>query len=534
MPKFDPNFEYKPKTGAARLAYANHILSYADSSDVKFDWWQGIYMKSEDDFLIANKSRRIGWSYITAIKGLVSALDPAVSGYTKQYVSYSLEDATEKIRVAAEFYDSMPEMIKPKKLISRTRTHLEFSDRNGRSISRLISLPCRPPRGKGGSISLDEYAFHQKDDEIYTAAIAVTSRGGSIEIGSTPFGNKGRFYEIMIDEGRQYSDYKRYNIPWWMSPALCTDVETAVIDKNLTTEQRVKKYGTDKLQSIMRSMPVEDFQQEYECLYRDEKAAFITFEMIKACTPLGGSDNSEEDTIEIIPFRDLDSFSLAYDPAIHGNLYAGYDVGRTNDASELIIIGYDRGTKLRTVWGLITRKKTGFDEQEDLLCQLLTKLPVHRLCIDATGLGMDLAERMTRKYPRKVEGCTFSNEFKEDISNAMWIGFNRLEFRLPADKQLATQIHSIKKIVTSGKHARFDCDRNGKNGHGDKYWAMALANHAIGDGEGATGGQFYKKYREAHTPGSNAPRGRSQRAVLSSMYRLYRGDPARDKGSEES
>lgn len=502
---------FHPKTGEDMIAWAVNMLSYSSGEPWVCDWWQGIYLKSDSSFLIANKSRRIGWSYITAVKGLLIAIDPAVSGYTKQFVSYSLEDATEKIRIATEFYDSIPEIARPKKLVSRTRTRLEFMDRNGRSISRLISLPCRQPRGKGGDISLDEYAFHQRDDEIYTAAIAVTSRGGNIEIGSTPFGNKGRFFEIMTDT-IQYCDYKRYNIPWWMSPALCENVEAAIKDKNVTTEQRVNLYGTKKLQSIMRSMPLDDFQQEYECLYRDELAAFITLNMIRACTPTGDD--------EIPAYRSLDDFILAYDPDTHGSLYAGYDVGRTNDKSELTILGHYPAENVRTVWCCVSLKNASFDDQESLLARAMNELPIHRLDIDSTGLGMNLGEKMVKRFKRKVEACTFTNEFKEDIANALWLSMDGRFLILPADRELQQQIHSIKKIVTSGKHARFDCDNNQKH-HADRFWSLALANYAIETAPAKTRGSFYNQLRERQESG--VIKTSNPRVILNRIAAGYQG-----------
>ena len=518
MPKLDQHFTYKPKTGEDRIAWATNLFSYSSNEPLVMDWWQAHYMKSDDQFLIANKSRRVGWSYITATKGLATALDPAISGYTKQYVSYSLDDATEKIRIAAEFYDSIPSIAKPKKCLSRTRTHLEFLDYNGRSISRLISLPCKQPRGKGGDISLDEFAFHQRDVEIYTAAIAVIARGGALEIGSTPFGNKGRFYEILTDR-IQYPDYKRYNIPWYFSPALCKDVEAAVADKNLSTEERITKYGTPAVFAIYRSMPTDDFQQEFECLFRDELAAFITLDMIRDCTPIGGGED-EDDTREVRAYKRLDDFILAYRPEIHGSLYAGYDVGRTNDKSELTILGYDPGRNHRTYWCRVSMKGARFEDQEALLARALTELPIHRLCIDGTGIGMDLGERMTKRFARKVESCMFTNEFKEDIANGMWLTMDAREISLPPDKDLQQQIHSIKKIVTSGKHARFDCDSNEKH-HGDAFWSLALANHAIANAPAKTRGAFYDQYQKRRAAGTAAVH--NPAVVLGRIARAYQG-----------
>lgn len=491
------NSGVRPLHGKELLRWMMYLFSYADDQPFKPDWWQSQYIKNTDRFFIANKSRRVGWSYITAAKGLGTALDPANNNYTKQYVSYSLEDAVEKIKNAAEFFDSIPEHKRPKKIISRSKTRLEFLDRNGRSVSRLISLPCRQPRGKGGDISLDEFAFHAHDGEIYTASLPVISRGGNIEIGSTPFGNKGKFYEIYT-EAENYPEYTRYNIPWYFSSDLCVNVVLAVKERDLTTEERIHKYGTPIIQKIFRSTPIDDFRQEFECYYRDDLAAFITLDMIRACTPQGARDldGEDDDTIEVRAYKRLDDFIIAYDPEIHGSLYAGYDVGRTNDASELLVLGHNlqRGTK--TLWLRVSLKKTGFDAQQDVLERFLTSLPVHRLEIDGSGLGMDLAERLEKKYPKQVEKCVFTNEFKEVLANGAWLSFNRLEFRLPPDKDLQSQIHSIKKTVTSGKHARFDNDRSDGT-HADAWWALALATYAIDSGPAnPERSSFYMQYQK--------------------------------------
>ncbi|MBA7483057.1 hypothetical protein ES707_18568 [subsurface metagenome] len=66
------------------------------NAPLKLDFWQKHYLRQDYNFLIINKSRRIGWSFVTALKGLLRALDPSRFKYMKQFVSYSLEDAKEK------------------------------------------------------------------------------------------------------------------------------------------------------------------------------------------------------------------------------------------------------------------------------------------------------------------------------------------------------------------------------------------------------------------------------------------------------
>lgn len=489
-------------TGQDKIDVASAIMNFGDGEIFKFDWWQAWYIRNDFQFLAANKSRRVGWSFITAMKGMLNALDPAKVGYTKQFVSYSMEDAKEKIAVAREFYYSIPDGLGKKKLVSDSKTVLEFADKNGRSRSRLISWPCKAPRGKGGDISLDEFAFHAKDKEIYVGALPVISRGGRLEVGSTPFGNKGYFYDILADKLR-YPQFKRIEVLWWMSPALCRNVKEATgAAETMATPQLVETYGTAIIKQIYDSMALEDFQQEYEGRFRDELASFITLSMIQACIPLGDD--------EIIPFRTIDDFIVAYDPKVHGFLYAGYDVGRTNDASELALIGYNPETEKKTVWAPISYKQVGFETQEDNLMHLMKELPVHRLCIDSTGIGMHLAENLERRMPRKVEPVTFTGPVKEELAEALWLGFDARDFVLPADRALQSQIHSIKKTVTASKTSRFDCDANEKH-HADKFWAFALANYAVSAGVKATAGGFYRQYAERK--GTARPESERKRAV---------------------
>lgn len=378
--------------GADKVAFAQRFMSWSTGEPIVLDWWQQRYLEGTPQLLVVNKSRRVGWSFVTAMKGLIEALDPNVHKYVKQFVSYSLADAKEKIGYARELYHSIYPKRYRKKLRYETKTSLEFVDVGGKSHSRLVSLPCKPPRGMGsshGGISLDEFAFHKNADQIYTASLPVIARGGSIEIGSTPFGQSGRYYEIYADRER-YPNYARNAVPWYWSPWLCTNVLEAVqAAESMSDEQLVWTYGREIMQEIFRSMPLEDFLQEFCLSFRDEQTSFITLDMIHACTPVGDD--------EVIAFASVDELQLGYDPAVHGTLYAGYDVGRTQDASELLVFGYHPEQNVKISLASITYRQMPFDDQEDELLKLLNTLPVARLCIDSTGLGMHLAENLQKK-----------------------------------------------------------------------------------------------------------------------------------------
>lgn len=110
--------------GENLLRYIYGFVKYKDAQ-IDLDFWQEGFIMNEDRFVILNKSRRTGFSFSTALKGLATALDPDVKGYTKQFVSYNEDDAIEKINFARQFYDSIPMQAK-KKIVHSNATSIAF------------------------------------------------------------------------------------------------------------------------------------------------------------------------------------------------------------------------------------------------------------------------------------------------------------------------------------------------------------------------------------------------------------------------
>lgn len=494
-------------TPEEKLNYIYAFMKY-DMKSMELDFWQDRFIKSRQKYISILKSRRTGFSFATALKGMVKAQDPARTNYVKQFVSYNESDAVEKIRYARAFYDSMPKQYK-KKLVHANSTEMEFLDANGKTTSRLISLPCRPPRGKGGDISLDEYAIYlpKVSDQIYTAALFVIMRGGCIEVGSTPLGTVGKFYEICTDKDK-FPSYERYTIPWWFAKALCADVERAAKEApNMGTAERVMAFGNDTLKNIFANSTLEDFQQECECTFIDSASSYISLELIYSNTPgkrecdyaeyeqLSDGDYWSEGSClghDITSFSNVDDLIANYKPEIHGSpLFAGYDVGHVHDAASVYVIGRTATGKKRSVLRLEMRN-TEFEAQAAAMNKLLANLPVFRACMDCTGMGAPLSEKLGKRWGEKVEGVTFTVKTKEALAMAAKFGLERREFLLENDRDFHAQIHSIKRTPTTGGNFRYDAERNEK-GHADSFWSWALANHAA-DGKGDR--NFYEEYAE--------------------------------------
>lgn len=489
-------------TPEEKLNYVYAFMKY-DHKDIELDFWQDDFIRNRNRYISLLKSRQTGFSFVVAIKGLVKALDPARTQYTKQFVSYNEEDAQEKIRYARQFYDSIPNRYK-KKLVHQTATMLEFEDVGSKTTSRLISLPCRPPRGKNGDVCLDEFAIYlpRLSKEIYTAASFCTLRRGCIEVGSTPLGTIGKFYEICTNR-ESYPNFDRYFIPWWYAKVMCKDVRGAVqFAKEMETAERVERFGTDRLISLFQNSTLEDFQQECECVFIDSSASYISLELIYANTPGRREEdiptNIEKDEdyfaakrdVEIHCFKDADELILNYSPEKYGSpLFMGLDIGRTSDATVFYIIGVINGKK-RSVLRHEMRN-ADFDAQTAVLNKLMENLPIYRCCIDDGGIGLNLAENAHKRYGERAELYHFDLQSKEILAMGVRTGLERRKYELDNDRDFHAQIHSIKRTPSSGGSFRYDAERNEK-GHADSFWAWALASYAT-DGKKIEP-NFYAEY----------------------------------------
>jgi phage FluMu gp28-like protein len=394
---------------------------------------------------------------------------------------------------------------------------------------------------------LDEFAIYKKNagETIYTAALPVLSRGGCMEIGSTPLGMLGMFYQIWNDR-ENFKDFTRFTVPWWQSNALCVDVDAArlAIVKNMETEERVKRFGNDKLQRAYSSLFLEDFQQEYECTFVDSAESYISMDLILANTPgrrdgdwqrMGATSEGEID-IEVRVFHTADDLCGGYIPEKHGRLFLGYDVARRRDAAVIFVIGLLPNGKKLSVAEIVMVNKD-FDYHLDEFRKVVRGLHPIRSCIDQTGQGEFVVETLQKEFgSTRVEGVLFNLLSKQELAIGVRQGLERGEFLLQNDSRFHKQIHSIKRFPTSGGAFRYDSERDG-DGHADSFWAWALANHAV-IGSTNTKPGFYEQYHEKRT-GGKAPetakkevlaastvipaKGKSAAAVMREMRKKMRG-----------
>jgi phage FluMu gp28-like protein len=154
-------------------------------------------------------------------------------------------------------------------------------------------------------------------------------------------------------------------------------------------------------------------------------------------------------------------------------LVGGMDIGRTRNATEIILLGKSTLGLLPYRVG-VTLANTEFDDQRASAQALLDKLPLTQFLIDRNGIGRELSEQLESSHPGRAQGVDFTNATKELWAVETKVQFQRAHCPIPLDRELSYQIHSIKKMITAAKNSVFDTERNEKH-HADKFWALALA-----------------------------------------------------------
>lgn len=432
-------------------------LGHYNEEPLVLEPFQIAFLESQSRYRWVEKARQVGFSFLFAAEAVARC--HLRDSHTTVMVSYNLQDAQEKVAYARQLAEELPLAYK-KKLVTDSRTELGFlSNSASKRVSRIISNPSKAPRGKRGDLILDELAHYATDREVYKGSTALILRSrGQLTGCSSPLGRRGVFWEIAKQELRKYKAYWRQRVPWWLCRFFCVDVARAAkTAPMMTTEERVRTFGNKDIQDQYDSLPLEDFQQEFELAFQDESYSFYSYELILPCT----SD-------DLVLADDFATFG-----DVTGRLVAGFDVGRKRDLSELSIFEEVGGKKVCRL--LRSYDRVPFADQEADLHRMLTMLPIGRLSIDQNGIGMHLAENLGRDFGQVVPE-TFTNESKEIWATDFKILLQRKDIVLPKDRQLVAQIHSIKRRLTPTGKPSFEVEREevGK-GHADRFWSVALA-----------------------------------------------------------
>lgn len=432
--------------------------------------YQAKWVNDGSRLKIAEKSRQIGWTWATAY-GLVrrkalkdARLDAWVSSRDEIQARLFLEDC----KSFAALLQTGAEDLGERAVDDAGHSAYVLAMANGLRLHSMSSNPDAQA-GKRGDRVLDEFALHPDPRKLYSIAYPGITWGGSLEIFSTHRGSQNFFNEL-IQEIRHKGNPKGFSLHRITLQDALDQGFLFKLQSKLPADDPRQDMDEAKYYDFVRAgcADEESFMQEYMCVPADDNAAFLSYDLIASCEYKA----NEAWEWSWSQFEDTSS-----------SLYAGLDIGRDHDLTSFWInekVGDVEHTRKR-----IDLQGVSFREQEEVLYPYFALPQLRRVCIDQTGLGRQFVERAQERFGTyKIEGVTFTGPVKEEMAYPVRAAFEDKTLRIPNDPLVRADLRAIKKETTSAGNIRFTADR-GKNGHADRFWALALAKYAArtsGDG----------------------------------------------------
>lgn len=400
----------------------------------RLQWWahQQAWLADPARLRICLKARQCGMSTVVAAE----AIRDAVAGKTTILASASERQSRELMRRCLKLLPLVSAASAGQITIVKESSELVELSTGGRILS--VPASAATVQGYSASVVLDEAAWMPNDEELWQALVPsiTTSNDLRLSVLSTPRGKGGLFHRLWAQAGTGWSRHK-------------VSVDDAIAGGCVLDREALRAAVADEA----------TFRACYLCEFIDEQYSLLSFDLLEAC-----SDPELPYALALPRLAEC------------GDLYAGFDVGRKHDLSVLSVV--EQTPSGLVCRGFVELAQTPFDQQEQLLEALLAYPNVNRLCIDASGIGLQLAERLHRKHGSQVEPVTLSAPVKEDLAARMLRVFQRGEIAIPDEPKLRSDLHSIEKQITSAGNVRFVAPRS-DGSHADRFVALALALHAL-------------------------------------------------------
>jgi len=389
-------------------------------------------VESEDRFRWCCWSRQTGKSFAKSLRRILRGLK---RGRTQVFLSAGERQSRELMTKARQHLETLKiahEFIGDGFFADTSFRQLEIVLPNG---VRIIGLPANPMTARGftGDVFLDEFAMHIDDRDIWAAMFPVLVRGqGELDVASTPNGKANMFYTL-----RNTPRFTRSTVTIYDAIDQGLDVDVDALRASLADELL--------------------FRQEFLCEFVDEATALLPYDLIRTC-----EDPQLDVEIDWDWLRETDA-----------PLFLGVDIGRKHDLTVMWLLE-KKGTQLFSA-GIIEMQNARFRHQAAILAELLEVRAVRRCCIDAGGIGMQLAEDAAERFgSTRIVQTTLTNAVKASLAGRLKALVEEGRIRIPSDTAIRNDWHAIERSLTAAGQLRLDAKRTAA-GHADRFWAAALA-----------------------------------------------------------
>ena len=350
----------------------------------------------------------------------------------------------------------------------------------GTRVARVLVLAANPrtARGFSGDLVLDEFAFHEDAPAIWAAAEPIISANPEFlcRIASTHNG-KGSLFNTMVQSGSYAVNSVRRSDAWALGEVKITSLKTG---QEITPEQ-AEAEALDK----------RAYRQNYENEPGDEAGALIPRELITV------AQRAPFFAVELEGWS-VGTLARMERLAAEGwEISIGQDVARTTDLSAVEVLG--RKGPVRRELGALEMLGKPLSHQRRQMQQLIAAVgpALRRVCVDSTGLGTGLVDELTDLYGGLIVGCNFSStvplsqQVLAEGRKALTMGlpermaldllslFEDRSIEITDRRELMDDLRKPGRVVSANGQRVSIAATRGADGHADRFWALALAEHGF-------------------------------------------------------
>ena len=442
--------------------------------------------------VVVEKSRRTGYSWaVAADAALTASASRAAGGMDVLYMGYEKEMTREFIDYVAMWAKSVqPAAAQVEEFLFRDPDRpdgdiLAFRVKFASGFE-VVALPsvARALRGKQGMVILDEAAFHDDLEGVLKAAFALLIWGGKVVVISTHNGDTNPFNVLVQDirAGRAPYHLERLTFDQALKEGLFRRI-------CLTTGRAWSAEAEAAWEAEIRAIYRDNADEELDVIPNPSTGTFIPGPLIEArmdagavlrweCKPDFGlwAEHHRRDAAG-------DWIAQQMAPVLAGldrstpHVF-GFDIARRGDLSVIWVLAIGADMVRRTPL-VIEMSNVPFAQQRQVLWHLLGHLPRRRGgAMDATGLGMQLAEETTQQFGASVLAVMLTEPWYRENMPPLQAAFEDATIAIPRDRDTAGDIRLLKLVRGVARVPERVRDDAGRQRHGDAAIALALAYHA--------------------------------------------------------
>jgi len=464
-------------------------------------------LESGSALIVIEKSRRVGLTWgLASYAVLRAAREKAAGGMDAMYISYSQEMTREFVDACAMwarayaiaaadadeflFDDIDPQSPDDTRKIQAFR--IRFA--SGFEILALSSAP-RSLRGKQGLVIIDEAAFVDSLKELLKAALAFLMWGGQVVVCSTHNGVDNEFNVLVQDILGLRRKGKHARI----------DFDQALLDGLyqricLVTGREWSPEAEAAWRQDIIDFYADGADEELFCVPAQGSGAWLTAPLIEARMTLSPEDapivrialpgdflqRPKLDRDHLMAPH-LDQVKRALGRLDPGQLHAmGYDPARKVDPAIVQLLAIDKLLRRRSAL-TVEMRNVPFAEQREIAGLVLSGAPrLLGAAIDATGMGMNLAEDLGRQFGLREEenqsGLVWAVKLSVEWYNTNFpplkTAFEDNAIALCRDADHLSDLRLVKIIRGVPRIPDEREGEAGKKRHGDFAVALGLAHFA--------------------------------------------------------